>query len=71
MIAIGVGYFFSLVGEEEVAHIDLVLTGCKVDVCDCRYEVYKGKTFKDSQMIDKLLDTRHEFKIEDYEYKGE
>lgn len=71
MIAIGVGYFFSLVGEEEVAHIDLVPTRIFVDVCDCRYEVYKGKTFEDSQMIDKLMDERYEFKIKDYECKGE
>lgn len=64
--AVGVGYVFQILHKDSVSHIGLENAGTKVLVDGVEYEIYKGKTFKDSAMIDELLDAFGEKRISDY-----
>ena len=68
LIAVGVGYFFSLVPTHLTKHIDLKKSNIDIIVDNVVYPMYKGKTYEDSTYIDELLDTHTELKIKDYRY---
>lgn len=60
-IAVGVGYCFTVVHPERVAHIALKKTETIVEVNGDFLELYKGETFEESQKVDVLLDSEDTF----------
>ncbi len=68
-IAVGVGYYFSLVNSEETSNIELVQTGSYVKIDGVEYPLYKATTYEDSKKLDNLLDKHKEYSVKDYKVK--
>ena len=68
MVAVKVGYSFCLFNVFELRGANLERTGVQVKVNGCLYNLFKGIEFKDSRIIDGIIDLyhKHEFKIDDY-----
>ena len=65
-LAVGVGYYFTIVNSEEVRNIKLKSTNQCVVVEDVSYVLYKGETYEDSRKIDAILDKHTEMSISEH-----
>lgn len=63
-IAVGVGYYFNLVSNQDVKHIELEETGTYLDINGKMYPLYKGTTFEESKKVDAVLDVVGDLPIE-------
>ena len=74
-IAVGAGYYFTLVTEDELEGINVRKTETVVSVEGENYPLYKGETFFDSRKIDNIMDRivnkdLSEMRIETFEQKN-
>ena len=69
MRAVKAGYCFNLFSEQELSHIELEPVGRKVKVEGVTYALYRGRTYADSEKVDRLLDMRGDLRIADYAVK--
>lgn len=65
-IAVAAGYCFNLVDAREASGIDLKDCGTVVTVDGQDYPLMKGATYKDSRLVDDLLDSYGEKRVSDY-----
>ena len=70
--AVKVGAVFILVSPEEVNHISLKSTKIVIDIEGKEYELYSGKTFEESQKVDRLIydNSIKTYNISEYENKN-
>lgn len=66
IIGVAVGFYFGIVPCKAISHIRLTKKGEKVIIKGKEYELYKGKTFGDSQMLNKILDQYGDYPISQY-----
>ena len=71
-VAIKVGNEFILASKQDSLDIDLGDTGRKVEVESKEYILYKGEKYKDSRIIDNLIDSGKykSYNIDNYEIKN-
>jgi len=65
-VAVGVGYYFTIVEEERIRGIKLNKSGVTIRFKDEDYHLYKGETFADSEKVDRILNTEINYPIEKY-----